>query len=178
MLETSEKRETLWKQTDTSGWEQGGGGPCLFLELPLMHPSTARGREGFFPGQWGLPRVPMGTTKSKTASSCLFVHRLPTYLPGWEAHFLARKPTHSSAGTGFTLPCREGSWASSPWGAPCRGLGSAVSSLPLPRPWQTVPSLSPLPPQPGAPSCLDTRAELNQEARRVSGIEAWLTGQC
>lgn len=143
-----------------------------------MHPSTARGREGFFPGHWGLPRVPMGTTKSKTASSCLFVHRLPTYLPGWEAHFLARKPTHSSAGTGFTLPCREGSWASSPWEAPCRGLGSAVSSLPLPRPWQTVPSLSPLPPQPGAPSCLDTRAELTQEARRISGIEAWLRGQC
>ena len=140
--------------------------------------------KGFFQDSGGsreLHRADLGVTRSKTTFSCLLIHPLPTYLLGWEAHFLARKPTHSSVGAAFTLPCREGSWAPSLWGGPCRGLGSAGSCPPLPCPWANSFLSSPppcgFPPQTGAPSHLDTRAELNQEASRVSGTEAWLRGQ-
>lgn len=164
---------------------QGGGGLASSWSFLRRIPQWPVAGKGFFQDRGGsreLHRADLGVTRSKIAFSCLLVHPLPTYLLGWEAHFLARKPTHSSAGTGFTLPCREGSWAPSPWGGPCRGLGSAGSSPPLPCPGQTVSSRPPppcgFPPQPGAASPLDTGAELNQEARRVSGTEAWLRGQC
>ena len=134
---------------------QGGGGPGLFLELPSTHPSTASGREGLFPGQWGLPRAPSGRSRSDPIQDHLLLPPCPSsaYIPpgmggshtSWDGRLTSwpgsphtvqsEPPSPSLAVKGLGLP-RSGEGPAEAWGQQavarrCPAPGQTVSSLPL-----------------------------------------------